>query len=99
MVFKLIKGIRSLTGRPSIIYSVNFGAACAVVAYCGYFGLRAAKCQFASTDYFARQSRWRYLEKQILYQRELGQAQNASFVAALAEEYDPVALCAPGQEL
>ncbi|UVC54222.1 hypothetical protein MACJ_003755 [Theileria orientalis] len=86
-------------GRPSVFHSLVFGSAAGVLFYGGYIGLRALKVKFFDTDYVAKQSRWRYLEKQQLYQRELAQEMNASYVATLAEEYDPVALRPPGAPL
>ncbi|EAN30610.2 putative integral membrane protein [Theileria parva strain Muguga] len=82
--------------NPSVFHSLLFGTAAGVVFYSSYIGLRALKVKFFDTDYIARQSRWRYLEKQQLYQRELAQDMNSAYVASLAEEYDPVALRPPG---
>uniref|UniRef100_A0A3B0NFG2 Transmembrane protein n=1 Tax=Theileria annulata TaxID=5874 RepID=A0A3B0NFG2_THEAN len=82
--------------RPSIFHSLLFGTVSGVVFYSSYIGLRALKVKFFDTDHIARQSRWRYLEKQQLYQRELAQDMNSAYVASLVDEYDPVALRTPG---
>ncbi|EKX73167.1 conserved hypothetical protein [Theileria equi strain WA] len=85
--------------RPSVFHSVVFGTTAGLLFYSTYIGWRAIKVKYLNTEYFARQSRWRYMEKQQLYQRELSQRMNANYIASIAEEYDPVALRMPGSKV
>eukprot|EP00371_Babesia_bovis_P002561 XP_001611208.1 hypothetical protein [Babesia bovis T2Bo] len=93
---------------PSIFHSAIYGAVAGnargiqytiivgLAFYGGYYVYRALKLNTNNTEYYGRQSRWRHLEKQQLFQRELSQKMNGNFVANLTQEYDPVALRQPG---
>lgn len=67
--------------------------------YSSYVCWRGIKLFICSTQDISIQSRWRYLEKQQLYTRELGHDVASSYVSNLVSEYDPTALRLPGQQL
>ncbi|CAD7945528.1 unnamed protein product [Amoebophrya sp. A120] len=76
-------------------YSLAFGAACGI----GLSGLvaagRAGYVLFLDHDYYKLQSRQRYLDKQTIFFQGLQEENEAHRLAALAQEFDPVACRAP----
>jgi len=86
--------------RPGAVpYSLLFGAAVGVglagVVYAG----RTMHVVFFDHDYYKAQSRRRYLDKQSIFFREQDETLKAHRLAALAQEYDPVALRLPFETL
>lgn len=60
---------------------------------------RAAYIATMDHSYYKAQSRQRYLDKQVVYFKELQEQNKAHNLAALTQEYDPVAMRVPFGEV
>jgi hypothetical protein len=91
--------IRSNLRPGAVPYSLLFGAAVgaglAGVVYAG----RTLQVVLFDHEHYNAQSRRRYLDKQSIFFREQDETLKAHRLAALAQEYDPVALRLPFETL
>eukprot|EP00928_Gymnodinium_smaydae_P057477 TRINITY_DN40716_c0_g1_i1.p2 TRINITY_DN40716_c0_g1~~TRINITY_DN40716_c0_g1_i1.p2 ORF type:complete len:126 (-),score=23.69 TRINITY_DN40716_c0_g1_i1:58-435(-) len=98
--------VSRLTGRVTAslsvgtpLYSLAFGAASGVVLSGLVYAGRTLSILLFDHEYLKLQSRKRYFEKQLLFQREQEETASAHYLAALAAEYDPAACRQPFRPL
>ncbi|CAD7950850.1 unnamed protein product [Amoebophrya sp. A25] len=84
----------SQAGPGAAGYSLAFGAVCGIGLSTVVAGGRALHVLLADHDHYKLQSRQRYLDKQTIFFQELQEENEGHRLAALAQEYDPVA-CRP----
>merc|ERR1712100_57472 len=84
-------------GTP--LYSLGYGAAAGLLLSGVVFAGRTASIVLFDHEYVKLQSRKRYFEKQLLFEREQDEAAQAHYLSALAAEYDPAACRMPFQPL
>eukprot|EP00929_Paragymnodinium_shiwhaense_P124072 TRINITY_DN989_c0_g1_i1.p1 TRINITY_DN989_c0_g1~~TRINITY_DN989_c0_g1_i1.p1 ORF type:complete len:128 (+),score=44.19 TRINITY_DN989_c0_g1_i1:95-478(+) len=84
-------------GTP--IYSLAYGAVAGLVLSGVVFAGRTASIVCFDHEYVKLQSRKRYFEKQMLFEREQDEAAQAHYLAALSAEYDPAACRLPFKAL
>mmetsp|Transcript_124927 Transcript_124927/g.216580 ORF Transcript_124927/g.216580 Transcript_124927/m.216580 type:complete len:117 (+) Transcript_124927:92-442(+) len=84
-------------GTP--LYSLGFGAVAGIGVSALVYGYRTLSVVCFDHEYYKMQSRKRYLEKQLIFQREQEEKASAHYLASLSSEYDPVATRMPFKPL
>merc|ERR1712137_1465727 len=84
-------------GNP--VYSLAFGAVGGILLSGFVLAGRTARVALFDHEYYKIQSRKRYYEKQLLFQKEQEETAQAHYLAALSAEYTPVATRMPFQPL
>jgi hypothetical protein len=86
--------------RPgNSVYSLAFGAVGGVILSGLVLAGRTTHVALFDHEYYKVQSRKRYFEKQLLFQKEQEEAAQAHYLAALSAEYNPVATRLPFKEM
>ncbi|OEH79362.1 transmembrane protein [Cyclospora cayetanensis] len=100
---RMLGGLRCWASRairgPSLSHSILFGAAAGIGSYASYYLYRFVCLTTADSTHYAIASRWRYMEKQNLFFKELDETLAAGALGALVKEYDPVATRLPFKPL
>merc|ERR1719321_858355 len=82
-------------GPYSLLYGAVGGVVLSGLVYMG----RTIHVTLFDHEYYKIQSRKRYYEKQLCFQMEQDEASKAHYLAALAAEYNPVAMRMPFKPL
>ena len=94
-----IKKVGEYLKPGTLIYSGLIGAAIGT-GLAGFALLsRSTHVFFFDEEHYRVQSRQRYLEKQLLFFKELQESQRAHALASLVQEYDPVDTRLPFQNM
>eukprot|EP00451_Oxyrrhis_marina_P016908 CAMPEP_0204312220 /NCGR_PEP_ID=MMETSP0469-20131031/2846_1 /ASSEMBLY_ACC=CAM_ASM_000384 /TAXON_ID=2969 /ORGANISM="Oxyrrhis marina" /LENGTH=129 /DNA_ID=CAMNT_0051292327 /DNA_START=32 /DNA_END=421 /DNA_ORIENTATION=+ len=96
---------RMITGIPGHFqpgtfgYSLAFGAVAGTALGGVEYGSRHMSVMLWDTEREKLQSRLRYLEKQVVFNKEQEAEGKAHYLASLAQEYNPVATAMPFSKL
>uniref|UniRef100_A0A7S3UKV8 Uncharacterized protein n=1 Tax=Oxyrrhis marina TaxID=2969 RepID=A0A7S3UKV8_OXYMA len=96
---RMLSGIPGHLQPGTFVYSLGFGAAAGAALGGLEYGYRHIHIMLWDTEREKLQSRMRYLEKQVVFNKEQEAEGKAHYLASLAQEYDPVATRMPAGKL